>query len=70
MKNLAKNKVKKLAQLYQQDNIWRLADAGKSVREITKLINSHYLPRSKFKGVKLSQTTIYTIIKKRKNHGN
>jgi len=66
MQNLSINKAKKLAQLYYQDKIWELADQGKSVREITRLINRHFIPRSKFKGVTLSKTTIYTIIKKEK----
>ena len=65
MQNISKNYAKKLAQLYYQDKIWSLHENKKSVREITQLINRHYLPRSKFKGVTLSKTTIHTIIKKK-----
>jgi len=58
------NHTKKLARLYYQDKIWQLKSDGKSIREITDLINKHYIPRSKFKGVTLSKSTIHTITKK------
>ena len=64
MENLPINETKRLAQLYYQDKIWQLAEEGKSVREITNLINRHYIPRSKFKGTTLSKSTIHEIIKK------
>lgn len=58
------NHQKKMCKLYYQDRIWELSNQGKSVREITDLINRHYIPRSKFKGITLSKSTIHTIIKK------
>lgn len=58
------NYLKKVCQLYYQDKIWKLSHEGKSIREITDLLNRHYIPRSKFKGVHLSKSTIHTIIKK------
>jgi len=64
MQNYSPNHAKKLAKLYYQDRIWQLSRDGVSVREIAQLINRHYLPRSKFKGVTLSKSTIHTIIKK------
>jgi len=64
MQKYSPNQAKKLARLYYQDRIWQLSHDGMSVREITDLINSHYIPRSKFKGVTLSKSTIHTIIKK------
>jgi hypothetical protein len=69
MEKYSTNQAKKLARLYYQDKIWQLAAAGKSVREITELINRQYIPRSKFKGVTLSKSTIHTIIKKGNRHG-
>ena len=64
MEKLPINETKRLSQLYYQDKIWQLAEEGKSVREITNLINRHYIPRSKFKGTTLSKSTIHEIIKK------
>jgi len=64
MENLPINETKRLTKLYYQDKIWQLAEEGKSVREITNLINRHYIPRSKFKGTTLSKSTIHEIIKK------
>lgn len=58
---------KKICRLYYQDRIWTLANDGKSVREIADLINRHFIPRSKFKGLTLSKSTIHTIIKRKKN---
>jgi len=66
MENLPTNQAKRLAQLYYQDKIWQLATEGKSVREITELINRHFLPRSKFKGTTLGKSTIAKIISKLK----
>lgn len=60
------NHKKKLARLYYQDKIWQLAADGKTVREITDLINRNFLPRSKFKGVTLSKSTIHATLKKQK----
>ena len=57
---------KKMVQLYYQDRIWELADNGLSVRQITDLINKKYLPRSKFKGVQLSKSTVHNIMKKKR----
>jgi len=62
--NRPTNQVKRLTKLYYQDKIWQLSSEGKSVREITNLINRHYIPRSKFKGTTLSKSTIHEIIKK------
>jgi hypothetical protein len=64
MINQGPNYTKKICKLFYQDKIWELARQGKSVREITDLINRHFIPRSKFKGVTLSKSTIHTIIKK------
>jgi hypothetical protein len=64
MLNQNSNYKKKICKLYYQDKIWELASQGKSVREITDLINRHFIPRSKFKGVTLSRSTIHTIVKK------
>jgi len=65
MENLPINQAKRLAQLYYQDKIWQLSSEGKSVREITNLINRHYIPRSKFKGTTLGKSTIAKIILKK-----
>jgi len=62
MENLLTNQAKKLARLYYQDNIWQLYLDGKSIRDITDLINRHYIPRSKFKGVILGKSTIAKLI--------
>ena len=70
MINQGPNYTKKICKLYYQDKIWELADQGKSVREITDLINRHYIPRSKFKGVTLSKSTIHTITQKRKKQND
>ena len=66
MINKGPNYTKKICKLYYQDKIWELADKGKSVREITDLINRHFIPRSKFKGVTLSKSTIHKIVQKDK----
>jgi len=66
MENRGKNYTKKICKLYYQDKIWELAKEGKSVREITELINRHYIPRSRFKGVTLSKSTIHKIVQKDK----
>ena len=60
------NYTKKICKLYYQDKIWELADQGKSVREITDLINKHFVTRSKFKGTTLSKSTIHNIIRKKR----
>ena len=60
------NHQKRLARLYYQDKIWSLSSEGKSVREIAELINRHFIPRSKFKGVTLSKSTIHATLKKQK----
>lgn len=57
--------MKKLARLYYQDLIWELHDSGKSVREITEIINKKHIPRSRFRGITLSKSTIHNIIKKK-----
>jgi len=67
MQKYTPNQAKKLAQLYYQDRIWQLHNAGYSVYAITDLINKRYLPRSRFKGITLSKSTIHNIIKKAKN---
>jgi hypothetical protein len=69
MEKYSPNQAKKLARLFYQDKIWQLHVAGKSVREITDQINRQYIPRSRFKGVTLSKSTIHTIIKKGNRHG-
>jgi hypothetical protein len=66
MEKYSTNQAKKLARLYYQDKIWQLHTIGKSIRDITDQINRQYIPRSRFKGVTLSKSTIHTIIKKRK----
>lgn len=66
MENLNSNYKKRVCGLYYQDKIWELSKEGKSVREITELINRRFIPRSKFKGVTLSKSTIQIIIKKKK----
>lgn len=58
------NYKKKICGLYYQDKIWELSREGKSVREITALINRHFIPRSKFRGITLSKTKIHEIIQK------
>jgi hypothetical protein len=63
MEKHSTNQAKKLARLYYQDKIWQLHTIGKSIRDITDQINRHYLPRSKFRGVTLSKSTIQTVIK-------
>ena len=60
------NHQKRLARLYYKDKIWSLSSEGKSVREIAELINRNFIPRSKFKGVTLSKSTIHATIKKQK----
>ena len=75
MKNLSKNQAKKLARLYYQDKIWQLHDVeGKSIRDITDLINRRYIPRSKFKGTTIGKSSIAKLIKnlkeKRKREKN
>jgi len=67
MKKDRPNYSKKTTRLYYQDKIWQLHKEEKSVREITDLINNHFIPRSNYKGVTLSKSTIHTIIKKEKN---
>jgi len=66
MINQGPNYTKKICKLYYQDKIWQLADAGKSVREITDIINKRFISRSRFKEITLSKSTIHTIMKKRK----
>jgi len=62
MKNLPTNQAKKLTRLYYQDKIWQLHTEGKSIRDITNLINRHYLPRSKFKGITIGKSSVAKLI--------
>jgi hypothetical protein len=64
MENYTKNQAKKLCRLYYRDKILTFADEGKSIREITELINKKYIPKSRFKGTTLSKDIIHNIIKK------
>jgi len=70
MQNLSPNHAKKLAQLYYQDKIFLMHQSGMSIRSIKNRINRHYLPRSKFKGVTLSKTTIQNMITRLKKIRN
>jgi len=67
MENLPTNQAKRLAQLYYQDKIWQLSTEGKSIREITEIINRRFISRSRFKEITLSKSTIAKIILKLKN---
>jgi len=64
MEKLAKNYAKKLARLRYKDEILRLHEQKKSVREIEKIINFK-LARTNLK-TSLSKSTIHSIIKKYK----
>jgi len=65
MENRPTNQVKRLAQLYYQDKIWQLSKEGKSIREVTEIINRRFISRSRFKGITLGKSTIAKIINKR-----
>jgi len=65
MENLHINETKRLAQLYYQDKIWQLSSEGKSVREVTEIINRRFISRSRFKEITLSKSTIAKIILKK-----
>ena len=67
MENLSPNYAKKLAKLYYKDKILQLHSDGKSVRYITEYINNSCIPRSKYKGVILSKSTIHNLIQRYKN---
>ena len=58
------NYYKKLAKLKYRDKILSLHGQGKSVRQITKYINS-CLKKSSLKDYKLSKSTIHNLIKRR-----
>ena len=62
-----KNYTKKMAQIYYQDLIFEMHQSGKSVREITEKINRENIPRSKFKEITLSKSTIQNLITRLKN---
>jgi len=64
MEKLAKNYAKKLARLRYKDEILRLHEQKKSVREIEKIINFK-LARTNLK-TSLSKSTIHSVIKKYK----
>ena len=66
MEKLAKNYAKKLAKLRYKDEILKLHEQKKSVREIEKIINFK-LARTNLK-TSLSKSTIHSIIKKYKEN--
>jgi len=70
MQNYTETQAKKLAALKFQDKIIELHRSGKSVRQIADLLNKRYIPRSNYRGIALSKSTVHNIIKKVENAGH
>lgn len=76
MSKLGKNKKKKFCLLQYQTLIWDLYNQKKgekkNIREITteiaELLNRRYVSKTRFKGITISKSGVYKIIKKRKEY--
>jgi len=62
MKTESPNHQKKMAKLFYQDKIYTMHQDGASLQKITDAINKQFIPRSKYKGVTLSKSTIRNVI--------